>query len=287
MTEQKKFKDQHTGTSSSLTKSSAMLKPPCIQRKTPKKRTITDEDEACLQQAKLDYELQRYSSIKAAAVANKVQYFTLWHRIQGLTVHCKWAHVQQQLLTDTEEQTLVDWMQYLALTGHLLNKRTIQAKVQAILAAKGIKNMDNMHPSKSWIWKFMKCYAQQLKASRGCGLDPKWAQAFNSTTVHAHFKLVKETIDENNIPWRNLYNMDEKGIQMGGGWKGTRTKYFFATEDKMKYKLQSDKLQLVMVIQAICADGTAEIRPGFVFPGTTKHHEWFEEPDVKYLWVFI
>ena len=108
MTEQQKFKNRHTGTSSSLTKSSAMPKPPRIQRKTLKKRTITDEDEARLQQAKLDYELRRYSSIKSAAVANKVQYFTLRHRIQGLTVHCKGAHVQQQLLTDAEEQTLVD-----------------------------------------------------------------------------------------------------------------------------------------------------------------------------------
>ncbi|KAF8805524.1 hypothetical protein BYT27DRAFT_7073734, partial [Phlegmacium glaucopus] len=50
----------------------------------------------------------------------------------------------------------------------------------------------------------------------------------------------------------------------------------------MKYKLQSDDLQLVTVIETICADGTAEIGPGFVFPGTTKHREWFEERDVTY-----
>ena len=260
--------------------------PTNIQRRVrsnpPKKRTITEEGEARLQQAKLDYESRRYPSINAAAVAHNVQYFTLRRRIQGITVHCKGAHVQQQLLTAAEEQTLVDWMQYLALTGHPLNKRTIRPKIQAILAVKGIKNMDNKHPSKTWIQKFMKRHAQQLKASRGCGLDPKRAQAFNYTTVHAHFKLVKEIIDEHNIPWRNVYNMDEKGIQMGGGRKGTRTKYFFAAEDKMKYKLQSDELQLVTVIESICADGTAEIGPGFVFPGTTKHREWFEEPDVKY-----
>jgi hypothetical protein len=34
-------------------------------------------------------------------------------------------------------------------------------------------------------------------------------------------------VEENKIPWRNIYNMD-KGIQMGGGRKGTHTKYFFA-----------------------------------------------------------
>ncbi|KAF8817131.1 hypothetical protein BYT27DRAFT_7229086 [Phlegmacium glaucopus] len=90
---------------------------------------------------------------------------------------------------------------------------------------------------------------------RGSGLDPKRTKAFNFTTVQGHFKLFKETMEKNNIPWRNIYNMDEKGVQMGGGQKGTRTKYFFAQDDKMKYKLQSDELQLVTIIDSICADG--------------------------------
>ena len=74
---------------------------------------------------------------------------------------------------------------------------------------------------------------------------------------------MKATIDEHKIPWRNVYNMDEKGIQMRGGRKGTHTKYYFSCDNKMKYKLQSDNLQLVTIIEAICADGTAEIGPGF------------------------
>ena len=77
--------------------------------------------------------------------------------------------------------------------------------------------------------------------------------------------------------------MDEKGVQMGGGRKGTCTKYFFSCDDKMKYKLQRDDLQLVTIIEAICADGTAEIGPGFVFPGMTKHSKWFDETDMKYM----
>jgi len=51
------------------------------------KRIITEEDEVCIQQAKLDYEARRYPSIRQAAIANEVQYFTLQHRIQGLTAH--------------------------------------------------------------------------------------------------------------------------------------------------------------------------------------------------------
>ncbi|KIK05056.1 hypothetical protein K443DRAFT_62507, partial [Laccaria amethystina LaAM-08-1] len=50
----------------------------------------------------------------------------------------------------------------------------------------------------------------------------------------------------------------------------------------MQYKLQSDDLKLVTVIDVICADGTADIRPGFVFPGVTKHRKWCEVTDFKY-----
>ena len=44
-----------------------------------------------------------------------------------------------------------------------------------------------------------------------------------------------------------------------------------------------NELQLVTIIDSICADGTAEIGPRFVFPGTTKHREWFEETEMKIL----
>ncbi|KAF8805523.1 hypothetical protein BYT27DRAFT_7073169, partial [Phlegmacium glaucopus] len=112
--------------------------------------------EACIQQAKLDFEAQQYPNIRKAAIAHDVKYDTLRRRVQGLTQPCKEAHGQQQLLTRAEEGALVDWICYLALTGHPLNKRTIRPKVQAILSAKGIKNVGEKHPSKTWIRKFMK-----------------------------------------------------------------------------------------------------------------------------------
>ena len=114
-----------------------------------KKWTITSEEEASIQQAKLDYEARRYPNIMKAVTAHNVQYFTLWRQVLGLTAHCKETHGEQQLLTDAEEGTLVDWIWYLALTGHPLNKCTIRPKVQAILSAKGIKSILRNHGFKS------------------------------------------------------------------------------------------------------------------------------------------
>jgi len=249
-------------------------------------QTISDKDEAQLSEAKIAYQNGDHKSIMAAARAHNIEhlYFTLRRRIQGTTLPRKEAQVQLQLLTKAEETTLIDWLKYLALTGHALNKRTICPKIRAILAAKG-KHVDPKHPSKSWIRRFINRHLPDLKLGRGSGLDPKRARAFNFEKVHEHFKIFTELLDKHNIPWRNVYNMDEKGIQMGGGRKGRRTKFFYSADDKMKYRIQSDDLQLVTVLDSVCADGTSEIGPGFVFPGSTMHQQWFDEPGPKYMCV--
>ncbi|KAG5716509.1 hypothetical protein E4T56_gene16174 [Termitomyces sp. T112] len=85
---------------------------------------------------------------------------------------------------------------------------------------------------------------------------------------------------ENGMPWENVYNMDEKGIQMGGSQKGKAEKFIFDIMDKSQYCLKSDDLQLVTVIEVVCADGTHTIKPCFVFPGSSVFEEWHCIPDV-------
>ena len=50
-------------------------------------------------------------------------------------------------------------------------------------------------------------------------LDPKCVQAFNKDIVTHHFKLLNSIIIRQKIPLENIYNEDEKGIQLGGGRK--------------------------------------------------------------------
>jgi len=257
-----------------------VARPAVWSKKTVRPRRITHEEEALIEKATHEYNLRHYKSIRAAARAHNIEkhYFTLRRRVKGLALPKKVAHEAQQLLTAAEEATLVDWIRYLALTGQPVSKQTIRPKVLAILKAKGIDDHKDALISRSWIRRFRKRHLPDLKMSRGSGLDPKQAQAFNYTKVSEHFEMFKKVMEENNIPWRNMYNMDEKGIQMGGGRNGRRIVYFFGVEDKMKYKIQVDDLQLVTIIDCVCADGTAEIGPGFVFPGVAKHEEWFKEP---------
>ncbi|THU89461.1 hypothetical protein K435DRAFT_821393 [Dendrothele bispora CBS 962.96] len=96
-------------------------------------------------------------------------------------------------------------------------------------------------------------------------------------TVTHHFSLLKSTMEEKDIPWDNIYNMDKKGIQLRGGQKGAQIKYFFNVDDKMMYRLQSDDLEVMTIIDCVCADGTSGIRPCFVFSGVKKAEEWFNK----------
>src|SRR5260370_38069518 len=51
--------------------------------------------------------------------------------------------------------------------------------------------------------------------------------------------------------------MDEKGIQLGGGWKKGQKKYFFIKSWKQWYKICSDNLELVTVLECINAAGSS------------------------------
>ena len=52
----------------------------------------------------------------------------------------------------------------------------------------------------------------ELVLGRPSSLNPKHARTFNSTTVEHHFELLENFIQKHDIPWENVYNMDEKGI---------------------------------------------------------------------------
>ncbi|KIL55070.1 hypothetical protein M378DRAFT_91423, partial [Amanita muscaria Koide BX008] len=69
--------------------------------------------------------------------------------------------------------------------------------------------------------------------------------------------------------------MDEKGCQRGGGRKNSNRKYFVHRSRRPKYRARSGNLELVTIIECVCADGTY-LLPGFVFSGKEFAQEWFE-----------
>jgi hypothetical protein len=112
--------------------------------------------------------------------------------------------------------------------------------------------------------------------NRGSSLDPIRAQCFNRTTVATHFKWLDKEVENKRIPPCNIWNMDEKGIQLGGGPKSDVTQYLFGQEQKHKLRLKSDDLELITLIECVSAEG-CYLTPTFIFSGSTLCKEWFDE----------
>jgi hypothetical protein len=150
-------------------------------------------------------------------------------------------------------------------TGHPFSKWILWKKAKAICGKR---------PSANWIPKFLARHPE-IKLGKPSGLDPQHAQAFNRHVVSHFFELLKKIIEDYGIPWENIYNMDEKGCQLSGGRKVSVQKYFVPRNRCPKLKLRSPNLELVMIIECVCADGSS-LQPEFVFQGKEFCPEWFD-----------
>ncbi|KIJ34157.1 hypothetical protein M422DRAFT_118962, partial [Sphaerobolus stellatus SS14] len=135
-----------------------------------------------------------------------------------------------------------------------------------------VQEMVGKCPSDNWITKFLSDHPE-IRGSKAKGLDPKRAATFNKEAVFDYFDKLKAIIAAHQIPPENIYNMDEKGIQLGGGRKNSSTLYFFNREDKSRYILKSDSLVLITVIEAVCENGTL-VPPGFILPQGSVVNWW-------------
>lgn len=72
-------------------------------------------------------------------------------------------------------------------------------------------------PGKNWHCRFISCNPS-LAFGKSTGLDPKHAKNFNKTMVLDYFEKRGNLNNRyNGIPPEQDWNMDEKGLQMGGG----------------------------------------------------------------------
>ncbi|QRV95941.1 DDE superfamily endonuclease [Ceratobasidium sp. AG-Ba] len=181
---------------------------------------------------------------------------TLGHRIKGRQ-SCNKAHEHQQKLTVAEEEVLVKWVIFQGAMGLPMSKEDVHSFANTILNGRDTVGQN-------WHRGFYQRHRSKLCFKRASGLDPKRANGFNKTLVTEHFELWAEIINEYKIPPENIYNMDEKGIQVGGGRHGTRRQFYFGRDQKNYYRVKSDSLELVTIIEAICADGTDPIEPAFI-----------------------
>ena len=176
----------------------------------------------------------------------QVAFSTLRDRISNTRKSYK-AHVESlQALKKSEEATLLDHIAQAAQSGTPMDHRMVRANASDIAGH---------YLGKNWSRRFKKRNPQVITA-RPAKLDPKRAKNFNKTIINDYFDKWEELNEQyGGIPPEHIWNMDEKGIQMGGGRKNSGKGYFYLRDHRNRYRISSDNLELVTVLECVSAAG--------------------------------
>lgn len=248
------------------------------KKKQPSKYGESKEKEVRLRAAQDAIAAKTVKSVAQAARDHNVPKGTLHGRKNGRKSR-KEAHADRQALSPELERVLCIWSGFLGYMGLAVTKERMVSKAKAI-------SPPGVHLGKNWWRKFKRRNRDDLKFKKAQGLDPKRAQNFNREYVAKHFKNWEDVCKEFDIPRENIWNMDEKAIQLGGGRRGSNRKFFFGVAQEQLYKIKSDDLKMVTVIECVSAAGVA-MEPTFISPSPDVGYWWDIDGVAAYVNVFI
>ncbi|KAF9450871.1 hypothetical protein P691DRAFT_788267 [Macrolepiota fuliginosa MF-IS2] len=164
------------------------------------------------------------------------------------------ASAKQQLISPAGENTLVGWIGHEGTSGTLMDHQWLMHLASDIAGCDVGKN---------WVDKFHD-HHMDLSMSKAQKLNPKCANNFNKFT-YDNFADKYAILHEKygGIPPEHIWNMDEKGIQIGGGCKKGGKTHFFLRGQVDWYKIGSDNLELVTIIECVSTAGFS-IPPAFI-----------------------
>ncbi|KIK03092.1 hypothetical protein K443DRAFT_36454, partial [Laccaria amethystina LaAM-08-1] len=145
----------------------------------------------------------------------QVKRTTLSDRARGAHKSRAEAYEKRRLLTNVEEKTLLDWCDHSSAMAKPMDGSKLRGRA---LSVKGV------YPGKNWARRFIKRHPT-LVFGKPSGLDPnRWSDLEDKY---------------GGIPPEHQWNMDEKGIQLGGGRKNNGRKFIFTRHHKNRYRIRS------------------------------------------------
>lgn len=198
-------------------------------------------------------------SARQAALAFNIPRSTLTDRLNGKPTRSE-AHAHEQALTPVQEEVLVEWIKVMGRRGIPLTATTLREHASDIAG---------YEIGESWIERFKKRHPD-LKVKWTQTLEKSRAASVNPRLVNEFYDLLGEVLEQYSIPPENIYNMDEKGIQLG---VGKSMAAFVDRGQKEVYSVEDGNRELVTVIETVSADGFS-LQPSVIYQGLRRNLEW-------------
>jgi hypothetical protein len=137
-------------------------------------------------------------------IKSQVRRTTLSDRFQGKHHSQDLAHEDLCLLTNAEEEVVLQWLEKVAMEEDPFDMKALQNVVYTLC---------QKIPGKQWCNRLLKRHSDRLTLAKATGLDPMRGKNFNKPTVKDYFDqfaVIKEKYGD--ILASQIWNMDEKGI---------------------------------------------------------------------------
>lgn len=202
-------------------------------------------------------------SLRAAAECAGVARSTLHGRLKGAQSWRK-AHEIDQTLGAAEEKMIVKQIEDMDRRGFPMRVDMVQELALKILNKR--EGGGSLTLGQHWITRFLNRHPQlsskfstQVRIVKS---DPK--------IIKQAFDVLGSMICTFNIIPRNIYNMDEKGLQMG---KSARVKVICVRGRRSPPLMKDGNRELVTAVETIGADGTV-LPPMIILKGKTQQAQW-------------
>ncbi|KAG2009463.1 hypothetical protein CC2G_015312 [Coprinopsis cinerea AmutBmut pab1-1] len=195
---------------------------------------------------------------KEAAATYDVSVSTLNDRMSGRHQSRATAYQHRCLLAPSEDKAVRDQVSILAAQGRPPDRNTLRGIVY---------DVTGKLPGKNWDARW--CERNDISRTVASGLDPKRAQNFRPENVNEFFDLLLGLNEQfGQIPPQHIFNMDEKGVQLGGGRKGSGKIWAFPRflDRKYRYTIQNDNLEMGTIHECVSAAGET-VPVSFVIKG--------------------
>jgi transposase-like protein len=221
--------------------------------------TYNSTNMAAIDEAIEELNLHEYTGkIPYQAVARKygVVDTTLRRRHRAETQPWEIKYMHQQLLTPEQEAELIQWINE-ETKGKQPPARFLVAEKASLLAGRDV--------GVSWVYCFLQRHADVLVFKNAAPMDCLCHQANSHSKYEAYFTYLIGKLQEYQIPAKQTYNIDEKGIAMG---IINRSKRVFSRKQwerkVVQAPLQDGSQEWISILACICANGTT-LLPGLIY----------------------